>query len=300
MSWSATCRSGRPEAAAVATLKGDARMAHVLRRAVLSHVARPTGDARHHQGHPAFSRRRAPTPALRRRRTTGRHPLVDRARAVAATARRGCPPASARTRAPRRLMPRRRGIASIARRFGSSSTPYGRHVDAPSLSRHGYTPIRSFLQRCSAAIIEPTTSAPRCAGRQRLDPSGRRAGPSRMRCSIDELVRVARRHCRLSSTSRARRGARPLARCNAGPSPAGAPRFRDRARRSGPGDDTMGTRLVGDHPAAPRPASSRGPPSLTAGYRVPGEVLSVANRLSAVCRRRRCHPRPLCGPAGMP
>ena len=138
------------EAAAVATLKGDARMADVLRRAVLSHVARPTGDLLIIKG---TRRYRVAEHRLRR--------YVDDARRADDLAGQprasGCGNSSprmsagnARTPAARRPMPRRPESPDRPR-FGSSSTPCGRHSTRRPCS-HGCTPIR---HSCSAARPPP-------------------------------------------------------------------------------------------------------------------------------------------------
>ncbi len=56
------------EPAALAVLKGDARMADVVRRAVLSHVAKPDRGRRGRHRHPPLPGRGAPPAPLRRRR----------------------------------------------------------------------------------------------------------------------------------------------------------------------------------------------------------------------------------------
>ena len=103
------------ESADLATLKGDARMADVLRRAVLSHVAKPTEDVVAIVE--ALPHRRTPSAPLRRRRPARRHPLVDRARAAEDAGGRGRP-APARGRrwcAERRRHRQGRAVAGGAR-----------------------------------------------------------------------------------------------------------------------------------------------------------------------------------------
>jgi DNA helicase IV len=136
------------EDAAVATLKGDARMADVLRRAVLSHVARPTGDVLIIKGTRRF---RVAEHRLRRyvddarradiRWSTARERLRQQ---LAEDVRRqredtGAAPTDAETA----------GIARspAVREFVDAVWPA---LNAPSLLARLYADP-SFLQRCSAA-----------------------------------------------------------------------------------------------------------------------------------------------------
>ena len=269
------------EDAAVATLKGDARMAEVLRRAVLE-SRRPTDRRRpHHQGHPALPRRRTPAPALRRRRaprptirwSTARERLRQQ---LAEDVRRqredaGGAPTDAETagiaRSPAVRRVRRRRVAGTRRA-----------VPARTAVRRPRVPAR-----CSAATLDDDeraalrlAAAPRSVRSARWT-AGRRRAARRGR-------RAARRHRRLRPR-RGRRGAGPLADAVPGGRPPVPARLADRARRPGPGHHALGARLVGDHPAhLGQPDAGVRP--LTAGYRVPGEVLD-GQPAAAAHRRRR-------------
>ena len=253
------------EDAAVATLKGDARMADVLRRAVLSHVAKPT--ERRPRDRRGTRRYRVAEHRLRRyvddaRRALDDGSMVDRPRTVAATARRGRPPATGglRRRADRRRDGRSRPIAGGAgvRRYGLAGPR--RSVPARSPVRRARVPpalLGHHVERRRASGVGLAVGAA-VGAVGALDRRGRGA---RRRAG-----RAARRHRRLRPRRRGR-GAGPVGHAVPGDRPALPAGFRDRARRPGPGHDAVGARIVGDHPPAPRSARGRRPP---AHRRLPG------------------------------
>jgi DNA helicase IV len=261
------------EDAAVATLKGDARMADVLRRAVLSHVARPTGDVLIIKGTRRF---RVAEHRLRRyvddarradiRWSTARERLRQQ---LAEDVRRqredtGAAPTDAETA----------GIARspAVREFVDAVWPA---LNAPSLLARLYADP-SFLQRCSAATLSDDEraalawpSAPRSIRSARWTVADT--------VLIDELVglldgiagyvHVVLDEAQDLSPMQCRAVAR---RCPLG----SVTVLGDLAQATtpwAPGSWAITLQHLGQPAAGVRP--------LTAGYRVPGEVLSVANRL---------------------
>ena len=261
------------EDAAVATLKGDARMADVLRRAVLSHVARPTGDVLIIKGTRRF---RVAEHRLRRyvddarradiRWSTARERLRQQ---LAEDVRRqredvGAAPTDAETA----------GIARspAVREFVDAVWPA---LDAPSLLARLYTDP-AFLQHCSATTL---TDDERAALAWPSVPRSVRSARWTVADTvlIDELVglldgisgyvHVVVDEAQDLSPMQCRAVAR---RCPLG----SVTVLGDLAQATtpwAPGSWTITLQHLGQPAAGVRP--------LTAGYRVPGEVLSVANRL---------------------
>jgi DNA helicase IV len=261
------------EDAAVATLKGDARMADVLRRAVLSHVARPTGDVLIVKGTRRF---RVAEHRLRRyvddarradiRWSTARERLRQQ---LAEDVRRqredsGAAPTDAETA----------GIARspAVREFVDTVWPA---LDAPSLLARLYAEP-AFLRRCSATTL---SDGERAALAWPLAPRSVRSArwTAADAVLVDELVglldgiagyvHVVVDEAQDLSAMQCRAIAR---RCPLG----SVTVLGDLAQATtpwAPGSWAITLRHLGQPEAGVRP--------LTAGYRVPGEVLAMANRL---------------------
>ena len=269
------------EPAALATLKGDARLADVLRRAVFSHVARPADDLVALVG---TRRYRIPAHRLRRyvddaRRADVRWSVArERLRTqLGEDVRRqredaGGAPSDAETA--------RIARSAAVREFVDAVWPA---LDAPALLARLYSDP-AFLGRCGRALTADERAAlyrpgPALTGDERAA----RHRPGRQRWTaadavlIDELaalldgvdsyVHVVVDEAQDLSPMQCRAIAR---RCPLG----SVTVLGDLAQATtawAPGSWPITLRHLGHDGAAIRP--------LTAGYRVPGEVLEVANRL---------------------
>jgi len=263
------------EAPELATLKGDARMADVLRRAVLSHVAKPSDDV---VAIVATMRYRIGAHHLRRYVDDARRALADGLRwsiarerlrtQVAEDVRRqredaGGAPSDADTAKVMR--------SPAVRDFVDSVWPA---LSAPGLLARLYDDAE-FLRRCSATILtdEERTVLARPAARSLkaarwtaadavlLDEfDGLLTGaPSYVHAIVDEAQDLSAMQCRVIAR-----------RCPTG----SVTVLGDLAQATSPwapGDWASTLRHLGHAGAQIRP--------LTAGYRVPAEVLELANRL---------------------
>jgi DNA helicase IV len=254
------------EDAARATLKGDARMADVLRRAVFSHVSRPTDDLVAIVG---TKRHRVPSHRLRRyvddaRRADVRWTVArERLRMqLAEDVRRqredaGGAPSDAETA--------RVARSAAVHEFVDAVWPA---LDPLALLTRIYTDP-AFLERCARALTVEERSALHRPGRQRWTAADA--------VLIDELValldgvesyvHVVVDEAQDLSPMQCRAVAR---RCPLG----SVTVLGDLAQATtpwAPGSWPVTLRHLGHDGAAVR--------LLTAGYRVPGEVLDVANRL---------------------
>jgi DNA helicase IV len=262
-----------PEPAELATLKGDGRMAAVLRRAVLSHVAKPVDDLLAVVG---TKRYRIPEHRLRRyvddaRRSDIRWSTArDRIRSqLAEDVRRqredaGGAPSDAETAKVARSV--------AVRDFLNAVWPT---LDAPSLLARLYRDAE-FLRRCSTGILidsERTAllwaNPPRSAAAARWSPAdgvlidelvGMIDGvPTYVHAVVDEAQDLSAMQCRAVGR-----------RCPLG----SVTVLGDLAQGTtpwAPGDWSVTLAHLGHAGAEIRP--------LTIGYRVPGSVLALANRL---------------------
>jgi DNA helicase IV len=284
MSW--PVRADEP--AELATLKGDARLAEVLRRAVLSHVAKPAEDV-------------VPIVGTRRYRIGAHHlrRYVDDARRALSA---GGPPGNEGvavggglrwTTARERLrsqvaedVRRQRedagGAPSDADTAKVARSPAVREfldavwpaLSAPALLARLYDDAE-FLRRCAGAVLSDAERAALARPAPRSVKSIRwtaadavlldeldgllTGGPSYVHAVIDEAQDLSPMQCRAVAR-----------RCPTG----SVTVLGDLAQATSPwapGDWASTLRHLGHDEAEVRP--------LTAGYRVPGEVLEVANRL---------------------
>jgi len=263
------------EPAAVATLKGDARMADVLRRAVHSHIAKPVDDVVAIVG---TKRYRVGAHHLRRYVDDARRALAEGLRwtdarerirmQVAEDVRRqredaGGAPSDAETAKVARSV--------AVREFVDAVWPA---LTAPALLARLYAEP-DFLERCSAreltdaerALLQrPAARSVRAtkwtaADAVLLDELAGllQTGTGYVHAVVDEAQDLSPMQCRAIAR-----------RCPLG----SVTVLGDLAQATtpwAPGDWTLTLRHLGHDGAAIRP--------LTAGYRVPGEVLDVANRL---------------------
>jgi DNA helicase IV len=255
------------EDAALATLKGDARLADVLRRAVFSHVARPADDVVALVG---TKRYRIPAQHLRRyvddaRRADVRWSVVrERLRAqVAEDVRRqredaGGAPSDAETA--------RLARSAAVREFVDSVWPA---LDPLALLTRLYSDT-AFLERCGRVLTDDERALlHRPARSQRWTAADAvlidelaallDGAESYVHVVVDEAQDLSPMQCRAVAR-----------RCPLG----SVTVLGDLAQATtpwAPGSWPVTLRHLGHDGAAVRP--------LTAGYRVPGEVLEVANRL---------------------
>jgi DNA helicase IV len=263
------------EPAELATLKGDARLADVLRRAVLSYVAKPADDVVAIVG---TKRYRIGAHHLRRYVDDNRRALSEGLRWSIARERLRTQVAEdvRRQREDAGGAPSDADTAKIAR-----SRAVGAFIDAvwpalsaPSLLARLYADA-AFLRRCSATILtdEERAALARPAARSRAATRWTAAdvvlldefdgllsgGPSYVHAVVDEAQDLSAMQCRAIAR-----------RCPTG----SVTVLGDLAQATSPwapGDWASTLRHLGHDGAKIRP--------LTAGYRVPGEVLEIANRL---------------------
>jgi len=263
------------EPAELATLKGDARMADVLRRAVLSHIAKPTADVLAIVG---TKRYRVGAHHLRRYVDDARRALAEGLRwtdarerirmQVAEDVRRqredaGGAPTDAETAKVAR--------SAAVREFVDTVWPA---LTAPALLARLYAEPE-FLARCSAReltdaerslLYRPAARSLRATKWTAADAvlldelTGLlETGSGYVHAVVDEAQDLSPMQCRAIAR-----------RCPLG----SVTVLGDLAQATtpwAPGDWTLTLRHLGHDGATIRP--------LTAGYRVPGEVLDVANRL---------------------
>lgn len=263
------------EPAELATLKGDARMADVLRRAVLTHVAKPSDDVVAIVG---TKRYRIGAHHLRRYVDDARRALAEGLRWSIARERLRTQVAEdvRRQREDAGGAPSDADTAKVARsqavrEFVDAVWPA---LAAPALLARLYDDVE-FLRRCSADLLtnEERTLLARPAARALkstrwtaadavlLDEfDGLLAGaPSFVHAVVDEAQDLSAMQCRAIAR-----------RCPTG----SVTVLGDLAQATSPwapGDWASTLRHLGHDGAQVRP--------LTAGYRVPGEVLEIANRL---------------------
>jgi DNA helicase IV len=257
-------RAGEP--ASLAILKGDARLADVLRRAVYSHVARPTDDLVAVVG---TRRYRVPAHRLRRyiddaRRAGVRWSIArDRLRAqIAEDVRRqredaGGAPSDAETA--------RVARSAAVREFVDTVWP---PLDPLALLTKLYSDA-AFLERCGRALTPKERMALERPGRQRWTAADTVLVDELVAAidGVDSYVHVVVDEAQDLSPMQCRAIAR---RCPIG----SVTVLGDLAQATtpwAPGAWPITLRHLGHDGAAIRP--------LTAGYRVPGEVLELANRL---------------------
>jgi len=271
MSWAAL----GDEPAELATLKGEARMADVLRRAVLSHVAKPADDVLAIVG---TKRYRIGAHHLRRYVDDARRALTDGLRWSIARERLRSQVAEdvRRQREDAGGAPSDADTANVARsaavrEFIDAVWPA---LSAPALLARLYADAE-FLYRCSATILSDSerTALARPAARSLpatpwspadavlLDEFDGllRGAESYVHAVVDEAQDLSAMQCRAIAR-----------RCPTG----SVTVLGDLAQATSPwapGDWATTLRHLGHGGAEVRP--------LTAGYRVPGEVLEVANRL---------------------
>ena len=262
-------------------------MADVLRRAVRGHIAQPTEDvlairsapgvtASPTTGSAATSTTRAgPSDALDRpARERLRQQLAEDVRRQREDARR---------RADRRRDGRDRPIARRSRR---SST----HV-WPALDRAG--PARPALHRPD--LLAALRARPCSTDDEQRRSPGRRRPRSVRAAPLDRRRRGADRRARPACSTAVpayvhvvvdeAQDLSPM-QCRADRPPVPA-RLGDRARRPGPGDHAVGAGLVGESRCGHLGHAEAEVRPLTAGYRVPGEVLRPGQPAAAARRRRR-------------
>jgi DNA helicase IV len=266
---------GVAEAADVATLKGDARMADVLRRAVLSHVAKPVEDVVAIVG---TKRYRVGAHHLRRYVDDARRALDEGLRWSIARERlrmqvgedvrrqredRGGAPSDAETAKIARSVAVRDFVDAVWPTLTAPALLSRLYAEPEFLARCSARSLtddeRALLHRAPARTLRTTKWTP--ADSVLLDElTGLLEGrESFVHAVVDEAQDLSAMQCRAIAR-----------RCPLG----SVTVLGDLAQATtpwAPGDWAVTLRHLGHDRAAVRP--------LTAGYRVPGEVLDVANRL---------------------
>ena len=268
------------EAVPLAVLKGDHRLADVARRAVLSHVTKPTEDVvaiigtrryrigAHHLRRYVDDARRALAGGLRW--STARERLRTQ---VAEDVRRqredaGGAPSDAETRTvgplPRGAGMAGRGVARAHRARAARPPLRRRRLPAPLL---GDVADRRRARGAAPPGAEGAAHDPLDPRRRR---AARRAG----------LAAGGQRHLR---ARRRRRGAGPVRDAVPGRRTALPARLADRARRPRAGHHAVGTRRLGAHAAPPRP---RRRPGAAADRRLPRARRGARGRQPAAAAHR--------------